>query len=215
MKKSLAIGVMATLIGGLLVGNVAANANESRSDEQAINNSNYNSCHSLKSRSKKARSNALVRASLCPSNYVSRTPSNSHSTRPTGDPSRPAVRGTTIRIPVVATSSQSTDQPGKKKPVTKTFPGFARGSSVMPEAMKREIFRFYLANPGYKKVSCTGYTMGPTVLPGDRALSMARAKVACSFSKQIYPGIKVKTTSGVQQTRVGDLVRRVTVKLEF
>ena len=102
----------------------------------------------------------------------------------------------------------------KRKPVTITISGFKPGSPALTSAMKAQIDAFTKAHVGYRTVECTGFTMGPTVLKGDKWLSMARATGSCDFIKKT---LKVRTKSlppkNKMETLVGSDIRRITITL--
>lgn len=106
---------------------------------------------------------------------------------------------------------------GGTKPTDKdviiTISGFAPGSPVITNALKTAITNFIKANPGYKHMYCTGFTMGPTVLPVDFALSTNRATASCAVALSVNPTLTAKSQVGVQETNVGNQVRRVTIRL--
>ena len=99
------------------------------------------------------------------------------------------------------------------KDVIITISGFAPGSPVLTNAMKKTITNFIKANPGYAHMYCTGFTMGPTVLPVDTALSTNRATASCGVALSVNPKLTAKAQVGVQETNVGNQIRRVTIRL--
>ena len=102
--------------------------------------------------------------------------------------------------------------PSKLK-VTKTFSGFAEGSPHLTKAMKASIKAWVLANPKLTRLTCTGFTMGKTVLADDDKLSWNRAFFACQYVKSVKPTIKLVWVKGKQETVLGDPIRRVELTL--
>jgi CshA-type fibril repeat protein len=102
----------------------------------------------------------------------------------------------------------------QREPVTVTIGGFNPGSPVLTAAIKKQITAFMKAYVGYKTVECIGFTMGPTVLKVDKALSTNRAGNACSY---ILNTLKSKVTvlplKNKMETVVGSLIRRITLTL--
>jgi len=102
----------------------------------------------------------------------------------------------------------------QREPVTVTIGGFNPGSPVLTLAIKKQITAFMKAYVGYKTVECIGFTMGPTVLKVDKALSTNRAGNACSY---ILNTLKSKVTAlplkNKMETVVGSLIRRITLTL--
>ena len=102
----------------------------------------------------------------------------------------------------------------QREPVTVTIGGFNPGSPVLTAAIKKQITAFMKAYVGYKTVECIGFTMGPTVLKVDKALSTNRAGNACGY---ILNTLKSKVTAlplkNKMETVVGSLIRRITLTL--
>ena len=94
-----------------------------------------------------------------------------------------------------------------------TLSGFAPGSPVLTSGMKTTITKFIKKYPGYAHMYCTGYTMGPTVLAVDAALSRNRAANSCSYALGINSSLTAKAQVGMQETVVGNQIRRVTIRL--
>jgi hypothetical protein len=103
-------------------------------------------------------------------------------------------------------------KPGKLK-ATKTFSGFRPGSHHLTTAMKSQLRAWVAANPKLNRLTCTGFTMGKTVLPIDEKLSWNRAFFACQYVKQIKPSVKIVWVKGKQETVFGDPIRRVELTL--
>lgn len=103
-------------------------------------------------------------------------------------------------------------KPGKLK-ATKTFSGFRPGSHHLTSAMKKQLRAWVAANPKLNRLTCTGFTMGKSVLPVDEKLSWNRAFFACQYIKQIKPSVKVVWVKGKQETVFGDSIRRVELTL--
>jgi hypothetical protein len=103
--------------------------------------------------------------------------------------------------------------PAPAKDVEITISGFAPGSPVLTSAMKKAITSFIKKYPGYAHMYCTGVTMGPTVLAVDAALSRNRATNSCNYALGTNPKLTAKSQVGMQETVVGNQVRRVTIRL--
>lgn len=67
--------------------------------------------------------------------------------------------------------------------------GFAGDSALLTANFKNRLKAFMKQNPGVKAITCTGYTAGTPVAPGDRQLARARAKAVCGFIKTIKPEV--------------------------
>jgi hypothetical protein len=94
-----------------------------------------------------------------------------------------------------------------------TLSGFAPGLPALTNTMRTQIRNFIKKYPNYAHMYCTGFTMGPTVLPVDAALSRNRATNSCSFALTVNPKLTAKSQVGVQETVVGNQIRRVTIRL--
>jgi hypothetical protein len=60
-------------------------------------------------------------------------------------------------------------------------------------------------------VQCVGYTEGPNALPGDKALALKRAKVACDALRLILGSKLTYQVSGITDNQLGAWVRRVEI----
>jgi CshA-type fibril repeat protein len=102
----------------------------------------------------------------------------------------------------------------KRGPVTITISGFADGSPVMTAAIKAQVNAFLKAYADYRKVTCIGYTEGPTVLATDAALSRQRALNACGFVKSgLGKSLFVNKVRAGQDTVEAAQYRRITITL--
>ena len=99
-------------------------------------------------------------------------------------------------------------EPGQRV-IKRTVSGFAPGSSELTDALKALIREKYEEVGSPLKVTCIGYTQGPTNLDSDRQLSLDRATVACDYLKTLNPEIEVLRMEGKQEVPVGSSVRRV------
>ena len=89
---------------------------------------------------------------------------------------------------------------------------FAPGSSVVNSRVRAQVVAMLRQYGSIAtKVECSGFTMGPTVLRVDAALSRARATAVCSLIKQLRPRLTVVRAVGKQETKLGGAVRRVEV----
>ena len=86
---------------------------------------------------------------------------------------------------------------------------------ILPDPVYQSvtITKFIKKYPGYAHMYCTGYTMGPTVLAVDAALSRNRAANSCSYALGINSSLTAKSQVGMQETVVGNQIRRVTIRL--
>lgn len=86
---------------------------------------------------------------------------------------------------------------------------FAPGKSdLLPHlrAQVRKHVRTYAQFASH--IDCVGYTMGPTVLKVDAALSVARAKAVCDYLEELRPRLIVEVVAGKQDLVVADRIRR-------
>ena len=90
--------------------------------------------------------------------------------------------------------------------------GFAPGSSALTSALRSRLSAVASQIKGSTTVQCTGYSMGPTTLPGDANLATSRAKVVCNYLKALMPLRTKFELSSAQDLRVGSEIRRVEVK---
>ena len=100
-----------------------------------------------------------------------------------------------------------------EKDVEITISGFAPGSPVLTAKMKTQIKNFIKKYPNYAHMYCTGVTMGPTVLAVDAALSRNRATNSCNYALTVNGKLTAKSQIGMQETVVGNQIRRVTIRL--
>lgn len=89
---------------------------------------------------------------------------------------------------------------------------FAPGSSVVNTRVRAQVVAMVRQYGSIAtKIECSGFTMGPTVLRVDAALSKARAVAVCGLIKQLRPRLTVVRATGKQETNLGGVVRRVEV----
>jgi hypothetical protein len=89
---------------------------------------------------------------------------------------------------------------------------FAPGSAVVNSRVRAQVVAMLRQYGSIAtKVECSGFTMGPTVLRVDAALSKARATAVCGLIKQLRPRLTVVRAVGKQETKLGGVVRRVEV----
>ena len=93
----------------------------------------------------------------------------------------------------------------------KKLVGFVAGSSLLTNAMKADLRALAKSHAGSTKWICSGFSQGPTILPGDPKLALQRATEACAYLKSLLPGITVVTTIGQNYTSLGALYRRVEI----
>lgn len=89
---------------------------------------------------------------------------------------------------------------------------FAPGSAVVNSRVRAQVVAMVRQYGSIAtKIECSGFTMGPTVLKVDAALSKARAAAVCGLIKQLRPRLTVVRAVGKQETKLGGVVRRVEV----
>jgi hypothetical protein len=100
-----------------------------------------------------------------------------------------------------------------RPPVSITISGFAPGSPALTSSIRSAIQAFLNKYSDYKKLQCTGVTMGPTVLKVDYALSMNRASNACGYAISYMRKLLLLPKANLQETFVGANIRRVILTL--
>lgn len=89
---------------------------------------------------------------------------------------------------------------------------FAPGSAVVNSRVRAQVVAMVRQYGSIAtKIECSGFTMGPTVLKVDAALSKARAAAVCGLIKQLRPRLTVVRAVGKQETKLGGVIRRVEV----
>lgn len=89
---------------------------------------------------------------------------------------------------------------------------FAPGSAVVNSRVRAQVVAMLRQYGSIAtRVECSGFTMGPTVLRRDAALSRARAVAVCGLIKELRPRLTVVKATGKQETKLGGVVRRVEV----
>jgi hypothetical protein len=91
--------------------------------------------------------------------------------------------------------------------------GFLPGSPALTPQIKAKLNVIVSQIEGAKATSCTGYTMGPSVLPRDAALGLARAQAVCAYLNKSLPSRPSIAISKLQDPRVGADIRRVEIKI--
>jgi hypothetical protein len=91
--------------------------------------------------------------------------------------------------------------------------GFLPGSPALTPQIKSKLNAIVIQIEGAKTTSCTGFTMGPSVLPRDAALGLARAQAVCAYLNKSLPSRPSIAISKVQDPRVGADIRRVEIKI--
>lgn len=129
---------------------------------------------------------------------------------------------TVVAKPVTVPVNPGTGTPATQSPVADpsknpwrvkvTVNPFAPGRSELTPALRSMIRQHVRTYAKFAtQVECVGFTMGPTVLRVDAALSLARAKAICDYIKVLRPRLEVNTIAGRQDRVVADRVRRVEV----
>jgi len=89
---------------------------------------------------------------------------------------------------------------------------FDQGSSVINARVRSQVVAMLRQYGSIAtNVECSGFTMGPTVLRSDPALSKDRAVAVCGLIKELRPRLVVVKMSGKQETKLGGVIRRVEV----
>ena len=89
---------------------------------------------------------------------------------------------------------------------------FDPGSSVVTPRVRSQVIAMLRQYGSIAtSVECSGFTMGPTVLKRDAALSKARAVAVCGLIKELRPRLTVVKATGKQETKLGGVIRRVEV----
>lgn len=102
-------------------------------------------------------------------------------------------------------------KPNKKLTVS----GFKPGSATLSASMKKSISKFAKSAEGIKKVSCVGYTMGPTILNGDHLLAKRRASNVCSYLTNINSSASAVKSKSVTTKFNTSNYRRAIVEISF
>lgn len=89
--------------------------------------------------------------------------------------------------------------------------GFMPGSSLLTPAIKAKLKAIASKMQGSKSLTCSGFTMGPTVLAVDGALARARAQAVCNQLKALLSTVPVIEILSGQDPRVGNQIRRVEI----
>jgi hypothetical protein len=95
---------------------------------------------------------------------------------------------------------------------SKSIRGFGDSSSVLNQAMKRQIKKFLKNNPHATSISCQGHASLPTN-PRDELFGTARGQAVCDYVLSLKPEIKVTLLSPVVDKRAGATIRRTTLKV--
>lgn len=125
----------------------------------------------------------------------------------TSSPSNPVV----IVAPIEVAPPTPATLPGRRFAVT----GFEPGSWVLSPNMKKSIDGFLKGAGQPRKISCTGFTMGLTVLKVDQALANRRALETCKYLMAKNPSVAVGATKGITTKNASSNYRRTVVTLGF
>lgn len=89
--------------------------------------------------------------------------------------------------------------------------GFNPGSWTLTKSIKKSIDAFFKSINKPSKISCVGYTTGPTILRVDYNLAMRRGQEVCNYVVARNPSIAKMTTKGTT-TKISDgKYRRTTI----
>lgn len=89
--------------------------------------------------------------------------------------------------------------------------GFKAGSSQVTQTMKKSILNFLRLIKKPLRVSCVGYTSGPTILAGDSKLALRRANAVCKFLLASQPSIKHIVVKGITTKVSSNYFRRANI----
>jgi uncharacterized repeat protein (TIGR02543 family) len=89
--------------------------------------------------------------------------------------------------------------------------GFNPGSWKLTKSIKNSIDAFFKSINKPSKISCVGYTMGPTVLRVDNNLAMRRGQEVCKYIGAKNPTIANVITKGTTTKITSDFYRRTKV----
>jgi uncharacterized repeat protein (TIGR02543 family) len=89
--------------------------------------------------------------------------------------------------------------------------GFNPGSWTLTKSIKKSIDAFFKSINKPSKISCVGYTTGPTVLRGDYKLAMRRGQEVCRYIGTKNPTIANVITKGTTTKISSDFYRRTKV----
>lgn len=87
--------------------------------------------------------------------------------------------------------------------------GFAPGSFKLSKAARRELDVLISANASATRLSCVGYSSGPTRLSSDAGLATARAKAVCDYVRSASKAVVSVQISAKSDLRVSSSARRV------
>jgi uncharacterized repeat protein (TIGR02543 family) len=131
------------------------------------------------------------------------TPSPTYSATPVVEPT-PAVSTTPSATPT------STPAPSV---LSKSFyiSGFEPGSWAITKLIKNSIDAFFKSMKNPSKISCVGFTRGPTVLKTDANLSFRRGQEVCRYLGKKYAGAETTVVKGITTRLNSDSYRRVKI----
>jgi hypothetical protein len=89
--------------------------------------------------------------------------------------------------------------------------GFNPGSWQLTKSIKKSIDAFFKSINNPSKISCVGYTMGPTVLRADYNLAVRRGQEVCSYIGKKNPTVAQVITKGTTTRISSDFYRRTKV----
>ena len=89
--------------------------------------------------------------------------------------------------------------------------GFNPGSWKLTNSIKKSIDAFFKSINNPSKISCVGYTMGPTVLRADYNLAVRRGQEVCSYIGKKNPTVAQVITKGTTTRISSDFYRRTKV----
>lgn len=126
--------------------------------------------------------------------------------------------------PVVAPAPEPVKEPVVEQPVatpavpkakTLALKGFKPGSAVLSASMKKSVINFAKSAPSSARVTCIGFTMGPTILKADQALAKRRADNVCKLLATANTALGAQKTKSITSRMKSSDYRRAIVTVVF
>ena len=93
--------------------------------------------------------------------------------------------------------------------------GFNPGSWALTKSIKKALDDLFKSASNPPKVSCVGYTMGPTVLKVDNKLAIRRGQEVCRYISATNPSLAQVSTTGTTTRISSDAYRRTRITLTY
>jgi uncharacterized repeat protein (TIGR02543 family) len=133
----------------------------------------------------------------------------------TSSPSSPLEASAPAVVEAPAPPAPVVTQPATPTARRFAITGFKPGSWVLSKNMKKSIDVFLKTAGQPRKISCTGFTMGLSVLKVDQALANRRALEACKYVMAKTPAAAIAPSKGITTKNASSIYRRALVTLEF